>query len=189
MSRTVSDLLTRHRYTVDEYHRMGQAGVLSQDARVELIEGEIIDMTPIGSRHAATVKRLSHALMQAVGNTAIVSVQDPVVLDDRSEPQPDLALLNPRDDFYAGAHPTAMDVLLIIEVADASLLYDREVKLPLYARHRIPEVWLVDLENNMLLIHREPQDERYTEITQSDSLADVILPKPLNASVDLAKLF
>jgi len=122
--------LVRHRFTVEEYHRMGQAGILSEDDRVELIEGEIVEMAPVGSRHAACVKRLNALLSRRAGGRALVSVQDPIRLGEHSEPQPDLALLKPREDFYAAAHPGPEDVLLVIEVAETSLEYDREVKLP-----------------------------------------------------------
>lgn len=116
----------RHRLTVEQYHRMAEAGALARDARVELIEGVIVGRAPIGSRHAATVKKLDALLTKAVGAWAIVSVRDPIRLGDRSEPQPDLALLRPREDFYAGAPPTAADTLLIVEVSQATGAYDRQ---------------------------------------------------------------
>ena len=155
MSTSAKEILQRHRLSVDEYHRMARAGILPEDSRVELINGEIIDIAPIGSRHAATVKQLTRIVSRAVGDTAIVSVQDPIHLDPHTEPQPDLALLRPRADFYKTAHPRASDLLLITEVADTSLRYDREIKIPLYARHGIPEIWLVDLLNNRLSLFRD----------------------------------
>lgn len=164
-----SPSVKRHRLTVEEYHRMGETGVLAPDARVELIQGEIIDMAPIGTRHAATVKRLSALLSKASAGRAIVSVQDPIRLDDASEPQPDLALVKPRADYYAHGHPTAADVLLIIEVADTSGAYDRHVKAPLYARHGVPEVWIVDLDERVVRFLRSPDGDRYTDITASET--------------------
>jgi len=158
-------LLTRHRLTVDDYYRMGEAGIFAPSARVELIEGEVIDMAPIGSRHAAAVARLNRASTAAVGTAAIVSVQNPLRLNDRSEPEPDLMLLKPRADFYANAHPTAADVLLLIEVADTSARYDREIKLPLYARHGVPEVWIVDLDARLVRFFRAPVGEAYTDVS------------------------
>jgi len=158
-------LLTRHRLTVADYYRMGEAGVLAPDARVELIEGEVIDMAPIGSKHRSAVKRLVALLTSALGSQVIVSVQDPLRLSDLSEPEPDLMLLKPRADFYADAHPTAADVLLLIEVADTSARYDREIKLPLYARHGIAEVWIVDLESRLVRFCRAPVGEAYTDIS------------------------
>lgn len=158
-------LLTRHRLTVADYHRMGEAGIFAPDARVELIEGAVVDMPPIGTRHASAVTRLLRAATSAVGTTAIVSAQNPVRLSDLSEPEPDLMLLKPRDDFYSGAHPTAADVLLLIEVADTSARYDREIKLPLYARHGIAEVWIVDLDARRVRFFRMPAGDVYSDIS------------------------
>ena len=156
-------LIRRHRYTVDEYYRMGQSGILKQGDRVELIEGEIVDMVPAGSAHVGIVNRLNRLLVQAVGHRAIVSVQNPVRLSAFSEPEPDIALLMPRDDFYSSAHPGPADVLLLIEVSDSSLDYDRGVKLPLYARHEIPVVWLIDIQRKQLLIFSSPSREGFKE--------------------------
>lgn len=159
-----SPWITRHRLTVEEYHRMAEAGVLAPDARVELIEGEVIDMAPIGSRHWSVVNRLNRMLTLAAAERAIVSVQSSLRLGPRSEPQPDLALLKPRDDFYAHSLPAAADTLLVIEVADTTGAYDRQVKLPLYARHGVPELWIVDLEMAVLRVCRQPQGETYRDI-------------------------
>ncbi|HMO45342.1 MAG TPA: Uma2 family endonuclease [Rubrivivax sp.] len=156
-------LLTRHRLTVADYYRMGEAGIFAPDARVELIEGEIIDMAPIGTRHGSAVKRMLALLTSALGARVIVAVQDPLRLSDLSEPEPDLMLLKPRADFYADAHPTAADVLLLIEVADTSARYDREIKLPLYARHGVPEVWIVDLEARLLRFYSQPVGDAYEQ--------------------------
>jgi Uma2 family endonuclease len=168
---------------------MARAGILRPGDRVELIEGEIIDMAPIGSRHAAAVKRIARALDRSIGEGAIVSVQNPVRLDQFSEPQPDIALLRPRADFYAGAHPGAADVLLIVEVADSSLGYDRDNKLPLYAHHGIPEVWLVDVENRNFTVYREPQPDGYAHSHALESLDCVELPGIGGVAVDLGGLF
>jgi Uma2 family endonuclease len=148
--------LTRHRFTWDDYHAMAAAGALKEGDRVELIEGEIVDMTPIGSRHAAVVDRLTRWLVMACGTRAIVRVQGPLRLGAHSEPQPDLLVLEPRDDFYRDAPPTADDVRLLIEVADSSLQYDQAVKLPLYSRAGVREFWLVDLVRDEVQVHREP---------------------------------
>jgi Uma2 family endonuclease len=162
-------LLKRHRLTVADYYRMGEAGVFAPEARVELIEGEVIDMATINSRHAAAVGRLNRVATAAVGSTAIVQVQNPVRLSDWSEPQPDLMILKARADFYAGAHPTPPDVLLLIEVADSSARYDREIKTPLYARHGIGEVWIVDLDARLVRFFRAPSGDTYTDITASET--------------------
>ena len=149
----------RHRVTVDEFHKMGEAGVFMEDDRVELIDGEMVDMAPIGSRHASVVKRLNNLLATLAPGRAIVSAQDPLRLAPHSEPEPDIMLLKPRADFYSEAHPDAQDVLLLIEVCDTTVHYDREVKLPLYARHGVVEVWLIDLEARTVEICCTPQTE------------------------------
>ncbi len=150
-------VLKRRRFTVGEYHRMGETGILSEDDRVELIEGEIVEMTPIGSRHAGTVARIGHFFSQRLGERIIVWVQNPVQLPlQDSEPQPDVTLLRPRSDFYTRSHPQAGDVFLLIEVMDASVERDRRVKLPLYATAEIPEVWLVDLNTDRVEVYRQP---------------------------------
>ena len=189
MPTSAEEILRRHRLNVDEYYRMAEAGILGPDARVELIEGEIIDMAPIASRHAAVVRQLAHILHQNVGDQAIVSTQNPVRLDRYSEPEPDLALLRPRDDFYAAAHPGPGDVLLIIEVADTSLRYDREIKIPLYARHGIPEVWLVDLENERLLRFLEPGPDGYRTEEDVTAIAPIHPTRLQEIEVDLSTLF
>lgn len=125
---------------------MAEVGLLAPDARVELIEGEIIDMPPIGPDHGSVADRLNHLLVPAVGQRAIVRVQGAVRLSRMSEPQPDTALLVPRKDYYRAAHPTGDNTFLVIEVSDSTLRYDRNVKVPLYARHAVPEVWIADLQ-------------------------------------------
>ena len=152
----------RHLWTVDEYHRMGEAGLLTNEDRVELVEGELVQMAPIGSEHAGSVGALNRLLVIAVGEQAIVFVQNPVRLDEHSEPQPDFAVLKPRADEYYSALPTAQDVLLIVEVADSSLAYDRGLKLELYARHGIPEVWVVNLPAQEVEVFRAPRGRDYT---------------------------
>ena len=156
--------LQRHRFTVEEYHRMGEAGVFSEDHRVELIEGEIVEMTPIGSRHQACVDRLTELFSGQVAGQAVIRVQGPIRLGERSEPQPDLAVLRRRADFYAAGHPGPEDVLLVVEVAETSQDYDRAVKVPLYARAGVREVWLVDLAGEGIEIYRRPWREGYQEV-------------------------
>lgn len=158
-------LVRRRRFTVDEYHRMAEAGVLHEDDRVELLDGEVVLMSPIGPPHAACVNRLNHALTRRVGDDAIVSVQNPVRLDRHSEPQPDLLLLRPREDFYASATPRPEDVLLAIEVGDSSVRFDREVKAPLYARAGIGELWLVDVGARDVRVCRRPGEAGYGDVT------------------------
>jgi Uma2 family endonuclease len=156
-----------HRFTVDDYRRMAEAGILGEDERVELIEGEIVEMAPIGSRHAACVKRLNRLLSASVQVDVIVAVQDPVMLDPHTEVQPDIALVHARDDFYAASHPGPKDLVLVIEVAETSMTYDRSVKLPLYARAGVAEVWLVDLSEECVDVHRGPTPNGYQEVTRA----------------------
>jgi Uma2 family endonuclease len=156
--------LSRRLFTVHEYYQMAQAGILTEDDRVELIEGEIVQMAAIGSCHAACVDRLNQLFSARVAGRAIVRVQNPVRLSDYSEPQPDLALLRPRADFYAAAHPGPLDVLLLVEVADTSAGIDRAAKMPLYARAGIPEAWLVDLPANRVEAHCQPTPQGYQEV-------------------------
>ncbi len=165
MSTVADDWFPKHRINVEEYYRMAEVGLLARDARVELIQGEVIDMAPIGSKHAALVDALGMLLTRAVGDRAIVGMQRPIRLSAHSEPQPDVTLLKPRADFYSSAHPTASDVLLLIEVSDTTLRYDREIKVPLYASHGIPEVWLIDLNNKQMLHMREPNEQAYASLT------------------------
>lgn len=189
MSSAAEDLLMRHRLTVGDYNRMGEVGILHEDSRVELIEGEIIDMAPIGSSHAGTVSQLSRLLERAVGNHAIVWTQNPIILGEHSEPEPDIALLRPRHDFYKTSHPRPQDVRLIVEVAESPLRYDRDIKIPLYARHAIPEVWLVDLAANQLRLFRRPEGRAYQDVvvpTSLSALAPALLPEML---LNLSDLF
>lgn len=159
--------IERRWFNVDEYYRMIDAGILSEDDRVELIEGEVIKMSPIGKFHAACVKRLNKLFGVLVGLTAIVSVQDPIRLSDFSEPQPDLGLLKQRDDFYSSGHPMPEDVLLVVEVADSSIQYDRGTKMPLYARSGIPEVWLVDVARDLVEVYARPVNGRYQDFREA----------------------
>lgn len=171
--------LTRRRFTVREYHQMAKAGILTEDDRVELIDGEIIDMAPIGSRHAGCVKRLNDLFSQRFSAVALISVQDPIHLNDRNEPQPDVALLRRRADYYTSGHPGPEDIFLIVEVADASIEVDRQVKVPLYARSGIPEVWLVDLNEETLTVYRDPTADGYRTswaAQQGDRLAPLAFP-------------
>lgn len=152
------------RFTVAEYHRMGEVGILGEADRVELLDGEIVEMTPIGPPHASTVDRITQLFVRLVGSRAIVRVQNPVELAALdSEPQPDLALLRPRADFYRSAHPDAGDVLLLVEVLDASAARDRRLKLPLYARAGIEEVWLVELVGEYVEVCRIPAPDGYRD--------------------------
>lgn len=153
--------LQRRLFTVAEYARMVTAGILLEDDRVELIDGEVRVMSPIGPLHAAMVDRLNRLLVLLCAQAAIVRVQSSIQLNDYTEPQPDFAVLQPRDDFYAQAHPRAADVLLVIEVADTSITYDREEKLPRYALSGIPAVWIIDLNQQVVEQYTQPHNGTY----------------------------
>ncbi len=178
----------RRPFTVGEYYRMAEADILTEEDRVELIAGQIVAMSPIGSRRAACVDRLNGLLHRQPGSAFIVRVQSPIALDAYSEPEPDLVLLRPRTDFYADAHPAASDVLLAIEVADTSVDYDREVKLPLYAHAGLPEVWLIDLQKGHIEVYARPQGGAYqqrVEVTADATLTSPTIPQLALAAADL----
>lgn len=146
---------------------MVAAGILSEDERIELIRGEMVEMTPIGNRHAGCVRRLNRLFSSRLASRAVIDVQDPIPLaNQQSEPQPDLALLRYQEDCYTAQPPKPEDVLLVVEVADSSLLYDRDIKMPLYAESGIPEVWLVDLASDSIFVYRRPSPVGYQEVRQ-----------------------
>ncbi len=165
----------KHLFSVTDWHGMVDHGLVLPETRAELIEGEIIDMASIGSRHAGRVNWLNHCFAPKVVETAVVSVQNPLQLGDFSEPQPDVLILRPDSDFYSNQHPTPPDVLLLIEVSDTSLKHDRTVKVPLYARFGIVEVWLVNLVENCIEVYLNPQPDGYAE-TVIKSPGEVIVP-------------
>ena len=168
--------VSRRKFTVDDYHKMAEAGILTEDDRVELLDGEIVEMRPIGPRHQGRTDRLNALFTARCGEHAIVRVQGLIRLGRRSEPEPDLALLRPRPDFYTPGHPRPGDVLLVVEIADTSAALDRQVKLGLYARAKVREVWLLVISRDrrqhaysdgaspVLEVYRRPAGGIYTEI-------------------------
>ncbi|MCS6803087.1 MAG: Uma2 family endonuclease [Chloroflexota bacterium] len=167
------------RFTVAEYHRMGRVGILRPDERTELLDGIVVAMTPVSDSHAAAVKRTNHFFGRRVPEDVIVSVQDPIRLDDLNEPQPDVALLRPRADFYARATPTAEDVLLLVEVAVHSLEYDLGPKAAAYAKAGIRDYWVADLDAGQLIILRLPAQSGYQSVTRlqrGETVAPLALP-------------
>jgi Uma2 family endonuclease len=179
----------RHRLDVDAYYKMAEIGILKRTDRVELIDGDIIDMPPIESPHAGVVKRLTQQFARAVADgLVILSVQDPLRLTPYNEPEPDLMLLRPRTDSYTESHPTAVDVLLLVEVADSSLGYDRSVKLPLYGKFGIPEVWIVDIAGGAIEVFREPKDGDYA--ARERHCSGMLSPSLVSGvAIDVAALF
>ncbi len=179
---------SRRRWTVAEYHRMDEVGLLREDEHVELIEGDVVTMSPIGSPHAGKVNRLAALLSHHLFEKAIVATQNPVVLSEHNEPQPDIAVLRWRDDYYERTHPGPGDILLVIEVGDSTVEDDRLVKIPLYARYDVPEVWLLNLPRQRLEVYREPHDDQYRQITEyrEGMVAPMAFP---DAIIDLIQLF
>ena len=175
----MASAVIKKRFTADEYHRMAEVGILSERDRVELIDGEIIVMSPTGNRHSACVSKATRALVRAVGDDAIVQPQGSVRLDLYYEPEPDLVLLRPRADFYSTRHRGPADVLLVIEVADSSLDYDRDVKAPIYAAACIHEYWLADLNANVVWRFTVPEQgtfQRVEAYRRGQSIAPLLLP-------------
>jgi Uma2 family endonuclease len=179
----------RHRLTVTDYHRLGQTGVLGGDDRVELLEGQLVDMSPIGPRHALAIDLLNRLLPAALGKQAWLRVQNPIVLDDASEPQPDFAIVRHPWSGYPDAHPRPPDILLLIEVADSSLGFDLGAKLELYARAGIREFWVVDLTRNRVLVHRRPHDGTYDSITAVDISGTLTMEALPGVTISAARIF
>jgi Uma2 family endonuclease len=177
-----------HRFTTEDYHRLAEVGILAPDARVELIEGEIHDMSPIGPFHGGVVKRLLEIFSDQRKGRWIVSVQDAIRLDKHTEPEPDVVLLKRAPDHYVSHHPVPDDVLLLIEVADSSLDFDRGKKLPVYARAGIPEVWIVDLQESAIEVYREPHFtgfEKTAVFRSGDKVSPAAFP---DIKIDVAEL-
>lgn len=171
---------TRHRFTLAEYHQFIEAGIFKEDDRLELIRGEVMDMSPINARHAGKVNRLVELFYERLAKRCIVAPQNPLHLDDSSEPEPDVALLKPRPDRYARAHPQPADVLLVIEVADTSLEYDRGIKASVYASSGISEYWVVNLTENCIEVFREPTPNGYRQqlkFWRADTLSLLAFPE------------
>ena len=149
-------------FTVDEYYRMGEAGIFHPEARLELIEGEIIEMSPVGDRHIACVNRANALFTARLAGKVMVSVQNPVRLSRYTEPQPDILLARPRDDYYAGKRISPGDTLLVVEISDTTVRYDRNRKMPLYAKSGVPEVWIENLQEDVILVYRNPGPETFS---------------------------
>lgn len=152
-------------FTVEQYHRMIEAGILQEGDRVELIRGEIVEMASIGAKHAGEINRLTRLFYKKFDDQVLVAPQNPVEVDEYSEPQPDIAVLRPRDDFYTSSHPTPNDVFLLIEVSDSTIRYDRTVKIPLYAEDNIAETWIVDVNAELVEVYRQPSASGYRSLS------------------------
>jgi Uma2 family endonuclease len=181
------ELPPRHRITVEHFYRMAEVGVFAEDERVELIDGEIIDVPPMGHHHAGVVEYLAQLLTTSVGSSAIVRPQLPLRLGQYSEPLPDIVVAKPREDRYFRAHPTAADVWLVVEVSSTTVRFDRNVKVPMYGRHGVEEVWVLDVGDEHVHRYRAPQDGRYTAVTTEPLSARLFLDS-LGCNVDLGPL-
>jgi len=170
----------RTRVSADRYQKMVATGVLTKYDRVELIDGDMLNMAPIGPPHSAVVARLTKQFVLSVVDSAIVSPGGSIRLGDYSVPQPDLMLLKPRADFYAGQIPTPSDVLLLVEVSESSLAFDQSTKRALYARHGVAEYWVVDIPGKRVHVYREPAADGYTEAVERSS-SDVVSPRAIPA--------
>ncbi len=179
----------RHRLTRRDYYRLAEAGILGEDDRVELLEGQLVDISPIGPRHALLIDVLNRLLLTAVGERAWLRVRNPIVLDDASEPQPDLALVRLPWSGYPDAHPRPSDIILLVEVADSSLDLDRGAKLELYARACIREFWVVDLTTNNVLVHRNPNEGEYGSIASIDMSGALRVEALPDVTISVARIF
>jgi len=171
--------VTKKLFTVDEYYRMAEVGIIGPEERTELINGEIIRMSPPGNRHIGSCNRATTLFTEALGRRVIVSVQNPLRLDRHNEPQPDIIVLKPQPDFYGSRRATPEDACLVIEVSDSSLAFDRRVKLPHYARTGVPELWIEDLRHKLLLVFRDPSNDSYqTSLTlrTGDTISPMAFP-------------
>ena len=178
--------IKRHRLTVEQFDRMKIAGVFSPDVRVELIEGQVVELAPRGSRQRSAISRLCRLLSEAIGDRAIVSSKLAIRLDGMTEFKPDLAVCEPRGGLYATALPTGADALLVVEIADTTLDYDVRVKGPLYARHGVPEYWIFDLPARSLRRFRQPSGDRYRDVSAFETPDIITLPGLQGTRVDLA---
>lgn len=185
---TVISPVRKHLTDIHEWQKLGEANIFPPDSRIELIEGEIIEMAPIGSHHSSHLKRINKLFSSLVNETAIVAVQDPLQLSDLSEPEPDFMLLHPVPDFYYEKQPNANDVLLLIEVSDTSLQFDQNQKLHLYARHGVPEYWLLNLNDTCLEVYRKPHGEVYAEKTTHYIGDNVTLSQLPEISIQVADI-
>lgn len=169
----------KRRFTVEEYYRLAEVGILGPEDKVELINGEIVKMSPIGPKHAGIVNRIMRFFQMLLGEKYLISVQNPVRLSTYSEPEPDIAVLYPRSDHYTSRHPQPKDVALIIEVSDSTFEYDTKIKLPLYAEAEIKEYWIIDLQKDQILVHTEPVGSTYQKqsvFQRGDTLTSPSLP-------------
>ena len=177
--RAMSSPIQHYRFTVHDYHRMGEVGILAENARVELVDGEVVALSPINDPHNGACARATRSFVRAAGDDAIVLVQGAVRLNLYNEPQPDIALLKPREDFYTKGHPAPADILLLVEISATSLAYDLKFKARLYAEMGVSEYWIADLNGEIILAHSEPKEGAYRLVRQfrrGETIAPILLP-------------
>ena len=172
---------------IDEYIKMAEVGILKENEALELINGEILEMSPIGFFHSSVIGQLTHLLNKGLGNNALIWVQNSIFLDKNTLPEPDIAIVKYRKDFYRKGYVTAKEVLLIIEVSDSTLKYDKNIKSPLYARFNIPEMWIVDVKNQCLICYSQPIKGTYQTVVIKRNLKKVSVLDEVN--LDLSNLF
>jgi len=187
-SRAETGEVVRHKITLEEFEHMVSAGVFQEDARLELIEGVLVDMTPVGFDHGFGVANLIRVIGKLAGESALVWVQSPIRLPDNTRPEPDFALLKPRPDLSPGSPPTAADVLLVVEVSDTSLNYDRKVKAPLYAAALIPEYWIVNLHERTIEVYTNPAEGAYKQTRTVGTGDPLRLPAPLEGTMHVSDI-
>ncbi len=179
--------LKRRLISVEEYHRMGEVGILQENG-LELINGEILEMSPIGSKHAATVELLRDVLQRNLTDEVLLRTQNPIFLDELNEPEPDIAVVTYRADYYMHQHPRSEDTHLLIEVASSSLEFDREIKVPLYAKAGIPELWIIDVDAQRVEVYYTPSGSAYLHTTVF-GVSDTIQAQQISLSIPLEQVF
>jgi Uma2 family endonuclease len=189
MSAMVNALPEVRPINIDEYFKMVTVGILKQDEAVELIAGRLITMSPTGFFHSSVIGQLTYLFNQLLGDKALVWVQNSILLDNNTMPEPDLAIIKYRADFYRKRHVKADDVLLVIEVADSTLQYDKTIKTALYARFNIPEMWIVDVKKQRLICYSQPINDGYKNVKVKSKLKTVKLTTLGNVKIDLSHLF
>lgn len=180
--------LNRKLFTVEEYHKLIEVGILTEDDRVELINGEIIAMSPINSNHAGIVNRLSRILLKKLDLKATITIQNPILLTDSSEPEPDLTIAHFSENDYISKHPGPSDIYLVLEVSDSTLVYDQSIKATLYATANIPEYWIINLLDRQIEIHRQPKNDEY-HFKQIISEEGIIQASSIDFSLNYSEVF
>jgi len=179
MAAPAQGILQRFKFSTEAYHKMGDYGLLPENVRIELLDGEIVEMSPINSPHSGTVNRLQKILEKMLGKTHVISNQNPLHISAFSEPEPDIAVLKWRDDFYFDKHPIPEEVFLLIEVADSSFSKDQEIKMPLYAQAGIQELWIINLQAKNIEVYCMPEGKKYTQVKvfqPGDSMEGTLIP-------------